>query len=86
MVNFNSIKLLYNSPMIQVLVNLIFSDCVFYIVIFNLLGPAVVEVMNFASNLATIFEIVGFVHLRVASFTEYTQNQVAILQNSKLVL
>lgn len=71
MVDFNSIKLFDNASMVQVLVYFVFTDCVFNIIIFDLLWPAVVKVMNFASNLTTVFEIIGFVHLRVTSFSKY---------------
>mgnify|MGYP007025651465 CR=1 FL=1 len=55
MINFYGVKLLDNSPMIEVFMNFILTDSMLYVVIFYLLGPTVVEMMNFASNFFTTF-------------------------------
>lgn len=78
MVNFDSIKLLDDPPMIQVLVNLIFTDRVFNVIVFDLLGPTIVKVVYFTSYLPTIFQVVCLVDFRVPAFPKDTQNEISV--------
>lgn len=45
----------------------VFSKRVFDIVIFHLVAPAVVKVVNFAGYLTTVFKIESLIHLREAA-------------------
>jgi hypothetical protein len=56
-VYFNSVVLLDHSPVVEVLVNFIFSNCMFDIVILYLFAPTVIKVMDLACNFLTILEI-----------------------------
>lgn len=55
MVDFNGVIVLDDSSIIQLLMNFILSERVLDIVIFDLITPTVVKMMDFASNLSAIF-------------------------------
>jgi hypothetical protein len=61
MVNFNSVVLFHNSPMIEIFVNFVLTYGMLYVIVLDLLRPTVVKVVNFASNFSAVFEIEGFV-------------------------
>ena len=54
MVDFNGVKLVNDPSMIQILMNFVLPDSMFDIIIFYLLWPAVVEMMDFARNFSTV--------------------------------
>ena len=55
----------------------------FDVIIFDLVVPAIIEVMDFAGYLSAVFKIECFVNLREATFTENGQNQISIVEHSK---
>ena len=66
--------------------DLIFPDSMLDIIILDLLAPTVVEVVDFASHLPAVLQIVSLVDLRIATFTKNTQDQVSVLQHRELCL
>jgi len=63
MIYFNSIILLHNSSVIEVFVDLVLSQSMLYVTLFDLLSPSIIEMMNLAGNLSAIFEIISLVDL-----------------------
>ena len=72
MVYFNSVKLFDYSSMVEVFMYLVLSNGMLYVVVLDLLWPAVVKVMDFAGYLAAVLEVVGLIHLWVATFAKDT--------------
>ena len=62
-VYFHGVELFHDPPIVQVLVYLVFSDGMLDVIVFNLLGPAVVKVVDFASDLSASLKVKGLVHL-----------------------
>lgn len=62
MIDFNSVVLLYNSPMVEILVNFIFPNGVLDVVLLDLVAPVVVKVVYFAGNLSAVIEVECLVH------------------------
>ena len=62
MVYFNSVILFYNSPVIEIFMDFIFSYCMFYIIVFDLFRPAIVKMMNLAGYLSTMLKVESLVH------------------------
>ena len=54
MIDLDSVVVLNNSSIVQFLMNLVLSERMLDIVIFNLIAPTVVKMMDFASNLSAI--------------------------------
>ena len=69
MINLDSIEMLNHPPVIELFVYLIFSEGMFDVIIFDLAVPAIIEVVDFARYLSTVFEIKCLVNFREASFT-----------------
>ena len=65
--------------MIEIFMNLIFTDRVFNVIIFDLFRPTIVKMVNFAGYLSTVFKIISFVDLGVPAFPKDTQNEVSVL-------
>ena len=59
MVDLNGVELLDHTSMVEVFVDLVLSNRMLDVVILDLLGPAVIEVMNFACHFTAVLEIVG---------------------------
>lgn len=53
-VDLNSVVVLHYSAMVKLLVDLILPEGMLNVVIFHLVSPAVIKVMNFTSHLNTI--------------------------------
>ena len=69
MIDLNCIKMLNYSPVIELFVYFILPQGMLDVIIFDLIVPAIVEVMDFAGNFSAIFKIKCLVNLREASFT-----------------
>ena len=69
MIDLYCIKMLNYPPIIELFVYLIFSQGMFDVIIFDLAVPAIIEVVDFARYLSTVFEIKCLVNFREASFT-----------------
>ena len=54
-----------------------------YVVILDIIGPTVVEVVNLASHLATVLQVKGFVYLAESTLAQNWQNQVLIIKYSE---
>jgi hypothetical protein len=54
MIYFDGIKLLDDPPMIEVFMYLILPNSMLDVIIFDLLGPTVVKVMDLASHLSAV--------------------------------
>ena len=57
----------------------VLSYRVFDVVVLDLLTPVVVKVVDLAGHLPALLQVVGLVDLRIASFSEDRQDQVAVL-------
>jgi len=55
--------MLDHTSVVEFLVNFVFPQSVLDVVIFDLIAPAVVEVVNFASNFAAGFNVECLVYL-----------------------
>jgi len=83
MVDFNSIVVFDHSPIVKLLVDLIFSQSVFDVVVLHLVAPAVIKVMNFAGDLAAVFQVKGFVHLAEATLSKNRKDQVLVVKHGE---
>lgn len=86
MVDLNGVELPHDSPVIEILVDLVLSDRVFDVVALDFLSPTVVEMMYFDCNLFQSIQIIGFIHLRVTAFSKEAQDQVPVLEKHELSL
>ena len=82
-VDLNCIKMLHHASVVQLLVDLVFPEGMLYVVIFHLVIPTVVEVVDLAGNLAAVLQIEGLVHLREASLAQDGEDQVPIIEHSE---
>ena len=62
MIDLDSIIVLHYPSVCQFLVDLVLAECMLNVVIFDLVGPGIVKMMDFAGNFVTVFQIKGFVH------------------------
>jgi hypothetical protein len=74
MVNLDRVIVFDHSTIIQFLMNFVFSKRMLYVIVFDLVAPAVVEVVDFASNFSAQLNIKGFVNFAEASLTENTKD------------
>ena len=72
MIYLDCIVLFDDSAIIKILVNLVFSESMLNVALFNLLTPTVIKMMNLARNLATVLKVITFVNLRVPAFSKKT--------------
>lgn len=72
MIDFDSVVLLDDSAVIKILMNLVLPESMLDVAFFNLLSPAVVKVMNLAGDFTAVLQVVPFVDLGVAAFSEKT--------------
>ena len=86
MINLHRIVLLHHPTVVQVLVDLVFSNGMLDIVVLDLLTPVVVEVVDLAGYFPAVLKIEGLVDLRIAAFSEDAQNEVPVFKHSKLIL
>jgi len=63
MIYFDSIVLFNDSAIVEILMNLVLSQCMLDVALFNLLTPTVVEVVNLACDLSTVLEVITLVYL-----------------------
>ena len=63
MIDFYGIKLFDYPSMIEVFMYLILSNGMLDIIVLDLLRPTVVEVVDLASYLSAVLEVIGFIHL-----------------------
>ena len=63
-----------DAPMAQLLVDLILTQRMLYIVIFYLIAPAIIEVVDFTGDFTTVFEVKGLVDFGETTFAEDGQN------------
>lgn len=62
-VNLDRIVVAHNSPIVQVLMNLVLAQRMLYVTLLNLLAPLVVEVVNLAGYLTAVLQVIGLVYL-----------------------
>jgi hypothetical protein len=53
------------------------------VIVFDLIAPTVVEVVDFASNFAAQLNVKRFVNFAKTTFTENAKDEVPFTQNSK---
>ena len=70
MVDLHRIEMFHDPPMIKFFVTLIFPQSMLDVVVFDLVAPAIIKVVNFASYLTELFQIESLVNLREATFAE----------------
>jgi len=83
MVYFDCIIVFDDPSVSKLLVDFILPQSMLYIFIFYLISPAVVKVVDFASYLLACVDIKCLVHFRKAPLTQYRQNEVSIIEQSK---
>lgn len=74
MINLNRVKMFHNPTILKFLVDLIFSECVLDVVIFDLITPAIIKRVNLAGNLPTHLNIKSLINLREASLSQHRQD------------
>jgi len=85
-VNFHGVVLVDDPPVVQVFVYLILPDGVLDVIVLDLLGPAVVEVVDLAGNFSAGLQVVCLVDFGVASLAKDAQDEVAIFEHRELIL
>jgi hypothetical protein len=63
MIDLDSVVLFNDSAIVQVLVNLIFSEGMLDVTFFDLLSPTIIEMMNLASNFTAVLKVISLVYL-----------------------
>jgi len=63
-INFHCIIVLHDASIVELLMDFIFPQRVLYVVVFDLVTPTVVKVVNFASDFPTILQIERLINLR----------------------
>ena len=53
------------------------------VVVFDLVVPTVIEMVNFAGDFTAILQVKRLVDLREATLAKNTQNEVLVVQNSE---
>lgn len=85
-VDLDRIVVAHNSPIVQVLMNLVLTQCMLNVTLLNLLAPLVVEVVDLAGYLTAVFQVIGFVYLGVAALTKEAEYQVLIGEDTIALL
>lgn len=70
MIYLHRIEVFHNPAMIKFLVNLIFTQGMLDVVVFYLIAPTVVEVVNLACYLTELLKIKRFIYLWEASLAQ----------------
>lgn len=83
MVNFNSVEVFHDAAMVQLFMDLIFTQGMLDVVVFHLVTPAVVEVVDFACHLTELLQVEGLVDLREATFAKDGEDQVPVVEDCK---
>ena len=68
MINLYCIKVLYYPPVIEFLMDLIFSKGMLDVVILYLIIPAIIEMMDLACHFPAVFQIKSFINFGEATF------------------
>ena len=63
MVYLNGVELLDHPPVIEVFVDLVFSYGMLDVIVLDLFRPTIVKVMDLASHLPAVLEVISLVHL-----------------------
>jgi len=71
MVDLDSVIVLDHSPIVEFLMNLVFSERMLNVVVLDLVDPRIIERVNFTSDFSTHFNVKGLVDLREASFAKH---------------
>lgn len=82
-VDFNSVKVFHDASMVQLFMDLVLAQSMLDVVVFYLITPAVVEVVDFACHFTELLKVKGLVDLRETSFAEDRQNQVPVVEDCK---
>ena len=82
-VDLHRVVVLNHAPVIQLFVDLVLPQSVLDVVIFDLVCPTVVKVVDLAGNFATVLQIKRFVHFREASLSKNRKNQVLVVQDGE---
>lgn len=85
MVDLDGVVLVYYPPVVEVFVDLVLSDGMLDVVVLDLLGPAVVEVVDLAGYFSAALQVERLVHLRVSALSQDAQYEVAVLEDGKLI-
>ena len=75
--------MLHYSTVVQLLVDFIFSQGMLYVVVFDLVIPTIIKVMDFACYFAAVLEIECLVYLGKSTFAKNWKNQVPIIEHSE---
>lgn len=82
-VNFDCIEVFYNSAIVQLLVNLVFTKCMFNVVVLHLVTPTVIKVVDLASNFSKLFKVKSFIYFWKSTFAQNGQNQISVVKYRK---
>jgi hypothetical protein len=80
-VDFDGVVLSDYSRVVKFSMDLVLSQSMFDVICFEALAPVVVEVMDFASDFFTVFEVKCFVDFGVASSSKEGEDEVSIFEN-----
>ena len=81
MVDLNGVEVFNHSTVVELLVDLVFPECMLNVVVLHLIAPAVIEVMNFACNLTAVLQVECLIDFTEAAFAENGQNEVFVVQH-----
>jgi len=80
-INFNCVKLLNHTTIVELFMNLIFPECMFNVRIFNIFTPIIIKMMDFTSYFPTVLEVKRFVHFWIASLAKDWEEQILSIEN-----
>ena len=63
MIDLDSIVLFNDSPVVEVLMNLILTQGMLDVALLDLLAPAVIKVMNLACDFSAVLQVISLVYL-----------------------
>ena len=79
MVNLDRVVVLDHAPIVQLFVDLVLAERVLDVVIFDLVVPTVVKMVDFAGDFAAIFQVKRLVDLGEATLAKNAQNEVLVV-------
>ena len=83
MVNLHRVVVLNHAPIVQLFVDFVLPQRMLNVVVFDLVVPTVIEMVNFAGDFTAILQVKRLVDLREATLAKNTQNEVLVVQNSE---
>ena len=86
MIDLHGVVVLDHTTILKFFMDLVFSQSVLDVVIFYLVRPAVVKVVDFTGYLTAVLKIKRLIHLREAALAQDREYQVLVVEDSKGLL